>query len=63
MTERDMAREWAIVNAALVDLLEAGSWASPETKDYIREHMIPNVYRDWRENAPVPIGDDWEDYR
>lgn len=45
---RDRQREVSIISAALRDLLESDSWVNEETVEYIREHVIPNVWRDWK---------------
>lgn len=52
---RDIKREREIIRVLLHDVLEAGSWASPETKEYIREHMIGKVYTDW-----LPLDAPWQ---
>ena len=44
---RDIRREHALIESAMIDLLEVGSWANEETKEYIRKHIIPNIYSDW----------------
>ena len=62
MTERDLEREQMIVSLALEEFA-ANPWTTQATREYIKEHMTPNATRDWRENAPVPLDKDWEDYR
>lgn len=51
-----------IVSLALEEFA-ANPWTTQATREYIKEHMTPNATRDWRENAPVPLDKDWEDYR
>ncbi|WNI28639.1 hypothetical protein [Streptomyces sp. ITFR-6] len=47
MSARDLMRERHILSEALRGLLEVGCWTNEGTKEYIREHMLPNVVADW----------------
>jgi hypothetical protein len=44
---RDLKREHAIITELLRDALEVGHWTNESTKEYIRNHMLGNVYFDW----------------